>query len=190
MSEAATVAGEDVFIIGGANSAGQAAVFFSAYARKVTILVRGASLDGGMSHYLVEQIGTTANIEAMVGSEVVGVGGTDHLETIAIRNLKTGEERTVPAVAMFIFIGAVPFTGWLDGVVARDDRGFVLTGPDLGPHDLIGWPLERPPYLLEASVPGIFAAGDVRHGSIKRVASAVGEGAVAATFVYRYLAEA
>jgi len=190
LSEAASVAGEDLYIVGGANSAGQAAVFFSAHARTVTIVVRGASIEQAMSQYLAERIHATANIKVAVHSEVAGADGTDHLQSVTVRNVTTGEEQTVPATAMFIFIGAIPYTDWLEGVVVRDERGFVLTGADLDKHDLTGWPLDRPPYLLEASVPGVFAAGDVRHGSVKRVASAVGEGSVAVTFVHRYLAEA
>ena len=190
LSEAASVTGEDIYIVGGANSAGQAAVFFSAHARTVTILVRGASLEDAMSQYLVERIHATANITVAVRSEVAGVGGTDRLQSITIRDIKTGEEQTVPATAMFVFIGAIPHTGWLDGVVARDEHGFVLTGPDLAGHDLAGWPADRHPHLLEGSVPGVFAAGDVRHGSVKRVASAVGEGSVAVMLIHRYLSEA
>jgi thioredoxin reductase (NADPH) len=190
LSEAASVAGEDIYIVGGANSAGQAAVFFSAHARTVTILVRGASLEDAMSQYLVEQIHATANITVAVRSEVAGVGGTDRLQSITIRDIKTGEEQTVPATAMFVFIGAIPHTEWLDGMVARDEHGFILTGPDLAGHDLAGWPANRHPHLLEGSVPGVFAAGDVRHGSVKRVASAVGEGSVAVMSIHRYLSEA
>jgi thioredoxin reductase (NADPH) len=189
LSEAASVAGEDIHIVGGANSAGQAAVFFSAHARTVTVLVRGASVEKTMSQYLAERIQATGNIKVAAQSEVAGVDGTDRLRRVTIRNIATGEEQTVPATAMFIFIGAVPHTGWLEGVVARDERGFVLTGPDIVEQGHAGWPLDRPPYLLEASVPGVFAAGDVRHGSVKRVASAVGEGSVAVMFVHRYLAE-
>jgi thioredoxin reductase (NADPH) len=190
MSEASTVAGEDVYIVGGANSAGQAAVFFCAHARTVTMLARGASIEKEMSSYLMERIRSTANIEVVVGSEVAGVAGSDRLNSVTIRDIESSEERTVPVSAMFIFIGAIPYTDWVGDVVARDEHGFILTGPDLTEHDLRGWPLERPPYLLEASVPGVFAAGDVRHGSVKRVASAVGEGSVAVMFVHRYLAEA
>jgi len=189
LSEAASVAGEDIHVVGGANSAGQAAVFFSAHARTVTILVRGASIETVMSQYLVERIHATANITVAVRSEVASLDGTDHLERVTIRNIATGAEQTVPTTAMFVFIGAIPHTDWLAGVVARDERGFVLTGPDLTERDLTGWPLHRRPHLLEASVPGVFAAGDVRHGSIKRVASAVGEGSVAVMFVHRYLSE-
>jgi thioredoxin reductase (NADPH) len=190
LSEAASVAGEDIHIVGGANSAGQAAVFFSAHARTVTILIRGASIEAAMSQYLAERIRATGNVKVALGSEVASLDGTDHLERVTIRNIATGAEQTAPATAMFVFIGAIPHTDWLAGVVARDERGFVLTGPDLAAHDLTGWPLGRRPYLLEASVPGVFAAGDVRHGSIKRVASAVGEGSVAVMFVHRYLSEA
>ena len=189
MSEAASVAGEDIHIVGGANSAGQAAVFFSAHARTVTILVRGDSLEDAMSQYLVERIHATSNIKVAVRSEVAGVGGTDRLRSITIRDIKTGEEQTVPATAMFIFIGAIPRTDWLDGVVARDEHGFILTGPDLDERDLKGWSAGRHPHLLEGSVPGVFAAGDVRHGSVKRVASAVGEGSVAVMFIHRYLSD-
>jgi thioredoxin reductase (NADPH) len=189
LSEAASVAGEDIHIVGGANSAGQAAVFFSAHARTVTILVRSASIETVMSQYLVERIHATANITVAVLSEVASLDGTGHLERVTIRNIATGAEQTVPTTAMFVFIGAIPHTDWLEGVVARDERGFVLTGPDLAERDLTEWPLDRRPHLLEASVPGVFAAGDVRHGSIKRVASAVGEGSVAVMFVHRYLSE-
>jgi len=189
LSEAASVAGEDIHIVGGANSAGQAAVFFAAHARTVTILVRGASIEAVMSQYLVERIHATANIRVAVRSEVASLDGADHLERVTIRNVATGAEQTVPTTAMFVFIGAIPHTDWLAGVVARDERGFVLTGPDLAERDLTGWPLDRRPHLLEASIPGVFAAGDVRHGSIKRVASAVGEGSVAVMFVHRYLNE-
>jgi thioredoxin reductase (NADPH) len=189
LSEAAGVAGEDIHIVGGANSAGQAAVFFSAHARTVTILVRGASIEAAMSQYLAERIEATGNIKVALCSEVARVDGTDHLESVTIRSIATGEEQTVPTTAMFVFIGAIPHTGWLEGVVARDERGFVLTGSDLAEHDSTGWPLDRRPYLLESSEPGVFAAGDVRHGSVKRVASAVGEGSIAVMFVHRYLAE-
>ncbi len=143
-----------------------------------------------MSQYLVERIHATGNIKVAVHSEVASVDGSDRLRSVTIRNIATREEQTVPATAMFIFIGAIPYTGWLEGVVARDERGFVLTGPDLAEHDLTTWPLDRRPHLLEASVPGVFAAGDVRHGSVKRVASAVGEGSVAVMFAHRYLSEA
>jgi thioredoxin reductase (NADPH) len=189
MSEAASVAGEDIHIVGGANSAGQAAVFFSAHARTITILVRGDSLEDTMSQYLVERIHATSNIKVAVRSEVAGVDGTDRLRSITIRDIKTGEEQTVAATAMFIFIGAIPRTDWLDGVVARDEHGFILTGPDLDEPDLKGWSADRHPHLLEGSVPGVFAAGDVRHGSVKRVASAVGEGSVAVMFIHRYLSD-
>ena len=142
-----------------------------------------------MSQYLVERIHATGNIKVAVRSEVAGVGGTDRLQSITIRDIKTGEEQTAPATAMFVFIGAIPHTEWLDGMVARDEHGFILTGPDLAGSDLAGWPNDRHPHLLESSVPGVFAAGDVRHGSVKRVASAVGEGSVAVTFIHRYLSD-
>jgi thioredoxin reductase (NADPH) len=179
-----------IYIVGGANSAGQAAVFFSAHARAVTILVRGGSLDAAMSQYLVERIHATDNIKVVAGSEVTGVDGTDRLRSVTFRNIATGGEQKMPATAMFIFIGAIPHTDWLGGVIARDEQGFVLTGPDLAGHDLAGWQPGRGPHLLEASVPGVFAAGDVRHDSVKRAASAVGEGSVAVMFIHRYLAEA
>jgi thioredoxin reductase (NADPH) len=189
MSEASNVSGEDVYIVGGANSAGQAAVFFSRHARSVTMLVRGTSLGQSMSYYLVEQIGEIPNIEVLTNTRVVGVEGTDSMEAVRVRDTATGHERTLPGVAMFIFIGAVPRTDWLDGVVSRDHRGFILTGRNLTLRDLPSWPLDRMPYMYEASVPGIFAAGDVRYGSVKRVASAVGEGSIAVSVVHRYLSE-
>lgn len=188
MSEAANVAGEDIHIVGGANSAGQAAVFFSRHARSVTMLVRGESLGQSMSYYLIEQIREIPNIEVLTGTAVVGVEGETSMEAVRVRDA-SGEERTLPGVAMFIFIGAVPRTDWLDGVVSRDHRGFVLTGRNLTLRDLPSWPLDRAPYMYEASIPGIFAAGDVRYGSVKRVASAVGEGSIAVSVVHRYLSE-
>jgi len=189
LSEAASVAGEDIHIVGGANSAGQAAVFFAAHARTVTLLVRGASLEDAMSQYVVERIHATGNITVAVRREVAGVDGTDRLQSITIRDLATGGEQTVPATAMFVFIGAAPLTDWLDGVLVRDDHGFVLAGPDLAAGGKLpaSWPLDRAPYHLESSVPGVFVAGDVRAQSAKRVASAVGEGAMAVMLVHRYL---
>jgi thioredoxin reductase (NADPH) len=189
MTEAASCRGEDVYIVGGANSAGQAAMFFSQYARRVIMLVRGASLRTSMSQYLVDQIGQTENIHVEVHSEVVQVFGQDHLEAISVRCSTTGEVQKMPTNSLFIFIGAQPLTEWLAGVIERDDKGFLLTGPDLM-HDgkpPKGWPLERDPWLLEASSPGIFVAGDVRYRSIKRVASGVGEGSNAVQFVHQYL---
>ncbi|MBC8122616.1 MAG: FAD-dependent oxidoreductase [Gemmatimonadaceae bacterium] len=194
-TEALTCEGEDVYIIGGANSAGQAAMYFSKYARQVTMLVRGESLTKSMSQYLIEQIAETPNITVQIHSGVVEAKGETSLEAIVIENVITGETATVPAVSLFIFIGAVPRTEWLDGVVQRDDRGFVITGPDLkseatraGVHRPKGWRLDRDAYLLETNIPGVFAVGDVRHGSIKRVASGVGEGSICVQFVHQYLA--
>ena len=160
-------------------------------ARSVTILVRGGSLERSMSYYLIQQIAAIPNIKVRVCTEVIGAQGDGHLETLTLRDNSTGETETVSAAALFVFIGAAPLTGWLDGTVARDSRGFVLTGPDLvtaGDGKLpTGWELDRPPYHLEASVPGVFVAGDARAESAKRVASAVGEGAMAVMLVHRYL---
>ena len=180
---------QDVYIVGGANSAGQAAMYFARYAGRVVLLVRGKSLDSSMSRYLIDQIERVPNIEVRTCTEVVeGVGG-EHLELLTLRNNLTGETETVPASWLFVFIGAAPRTDWLDGCLDRDPRGFVLTGPDLvvDGHRPPGWTLDRDPYHLEASVPGVFVAGDVRAESVKRVASAVGEGAMAVTLVHRYL---
>ena len=190
ITEAAHYKGQQVFVIGGANSAGQGAMFFSRDAGKVTILVRGDSLEKDMSQYLVDQISATENIEVMPRSEVVEVQGKDGLESVTIRNNDTGDTQTVPGAAMFIFIGAFPHTDLVAGVVERNQAGFILTGPDLmrDGRRPKGWTLDRDPFLLETSVPGIFAAGDVRQGVVRRVASAVGEGAIAVTFVHQYLA--
>lgn len=190
-TEAMTCQGEEVYIIGGANSAGQAAMYFSKYARKITMLVRAESLAKSMSQYLINQIEETPNISVQPHSSVVEAKGETSLEAIAIANKVTGEIQTLPATSLFIFIGASPRTDWLDGVIERDDRGFILTGPDLK-HDgrrPKGWTLERDPYLLETNVPGIFAVGDVRHGSVKRVASGVGEGSICVQFVHQYLSK-
>jgi thioredoxin reductase (NADPH) len=189
-SEAGAIKGEDIFIIGGANSAGQAAVYFSAFAKSVTMLVRGDGLSDSMSHYLIEQIERTLNIVVQTHTSVAEASGTGHLEALVLRDTTTGECRGVPASAMFVFIGALPRTEWLNGSIARDDRGFVLTGPDLTRDAKAAkWPLERDPFLLETSVPGVFADGDVRHGSGKRVATAVGEGAMAVMTVWQYRAK-
>lgn len=190
-TEAVSCRDEDVYIVGGANSAGQAAMFFSRYAGKVIMLVRGPSLSATMSQYLIDQIRKTANIQVEYLSEVVAVRGEHHLESISVRCNTTGEVENVPASSLFIFIGAEPRTSWLDGIVDRDSRGFVLTGRDLlkdGKRPK-GWTLDRDPGLLETNVPGVFAVGDVRHGSIKRVASGVGEGSVAIQFVHQYLSK-
>jgi thioredoxin reductase (NADPH) len=188
-TEAPACAGDEVYIIGGANSAGQAAVFLARHARRVTMLVRAGNLEASMSHYLVGQIAEIPTIEVRLNTEVIAVEGDDHLEQLTLCDRATGTQETVKAGYVFVFIGAAPRTEWLDGVVARDPRGFVLTGPDLmvegrRPH---GWHLDRDPYFLEASAPGVFAAGDVRANSVKRVASAVGEGAMAIQLIHGYL---
>jgi thioredoxin reductase (NADPH) len=188
LSEAASCRGQHVFIVGGANSAGQAALLFARYASQVTMLVRGASLAASMSQYLVTRIDETPNIEVRTDTQVVAAGGDAHLESITITSDATGPE-TIAAERMFIFIGAAPQTDAAAGVVELDEHGYILTGPDLlrDGRRPTGWTLERDPFLLETSVPGIFAAGDVRHGSTKRVASAVGEGSAAIGMVHRYV---
>jgi thioredoxin reductase (NADPH) len=190
-TEAFACKDEEVYIVGGANSAGQAAMYFSKYARKVIMLVRGESLTKSMSQYLIDQIEATPNIEVRVYSSVVEVKGETNLEAIAIANSITGETEIVSAKYLFIFIGAQPLTEWLDGIVDRDDKGFILTGADLQAENRHpqGWKLDRDPFLLETNIPGIFAVGDVRHNSIKRVASGVGEGSICVQFVHRYLAK-
>jgi thioredoxin reductase (NADPH) len=188
-TEGPACAGEDIYIVGAANSAGQAAVFLSQHAERVTLLVRGDNLERSMSYYLVRQIDEIPNIEVRLTTEVIGVGGEDHLEQLTLCETRAGEQETVRAGYLFVFIGAEPRTEWLEGVVERDARGFVLTGPDLvfdGERPR-GWDLDRDPYHLEASVPGVFAAGDVRANSTKRVASAVGEGAMAIQLLHSYL---
>ncbi len=189
MSEASACSGEDIFIVGGANSAGQAAVFLSRHARSVTLVVRGDSLEASMSHYLIQQIAAIATISVRTCTEVVAGEGRQHLERLVLRNSATGVAETVAAERVFIFIGAAPRTDWLDGFVLRDEHGFVLAGPDLQGDGTSppGWPLDRAPYHLETSVPGVFVAGDARSDSPKRVASAVGEGAMAVMLVHRYL---
>ena len=187
--EAPAVAGQDVYVVGGANSAGQAAVFLSRHARRVTMLVRADALERSMSYYLIRQINELPNIEVRTRTQVVGMAGRDHLEWLRLCDNRTGTVREVASSFLFVFIGAAPCTGWLDGVIARDRAGFLLTGPDLlvGGKRPAGWPLDRDPYYLEGSVPGVFAAGDARANSVKRVASAVGEGAMAIQLVHRYL---
>ncbi len=189
LTEAAACSGQDVYIVGGANSAGQAAVFLARGAKSVTILVRGPSLERSMSYYLVQQIGGMSTISVRTCTEVIAAEGTDHLESLTLRDTSTGSTEIVSAQWLFLFIGAAPLTDWLDGVVVRDERGFVIAGPDLSiegerPR---GWELDRAPYHLETSVPGVFVAGDARAESAKRVASAVGEGAMAVMLVHRYL---
>jgi thioredoxin reductase (NADPH) len=190
LTEASACAGKHVYIVGGANSAGQSAVFFSRHASCVTLLVRGPSLEASMSHYLIQQLADIPNVVVRTGTTVAAVRGGEHLEELDLRDA-TGRVETVPAEHLFVFIGAAPRTEWLDGMLARDSRGFVCTGPDLlvdGARPP-GWRLHRDPYFLESSVPGVFVAGDVRAQSVKRVASAVGEGAMAVTLVHRYLEE-
>ncbi|MCX6466257.1 MAG: NAD(P)/FAD-dependent oxidoreductase, partial [Pseudonocardiales bacterium] len=190
-TEAPSCAGQDVYIVGGANSAGQAAVFFSRHAATVTLLVRGPDLEASMSHYLIKQLDAIENVHVRTSTEVAEACGDGHLERLVLSDRRSGEKQEVDAASMFVFIGAAPRTEWLDGVVTRDERGFVRTGPDLvvGGQRPPGWPLDRDPYHLESSVPGVFVAGDVRSDSVKRVASAVGEGAMAVTLVHRYLAD-
>ncbi|MGH9742969.1 MAG: FAD-dependent oxidoreductase [Candidatus Acidiferrum sp.] len=190
-SEAIACKGETVYIIGGANSAGQAAMYFSKFADKVVMLVRDKSLASSMSHYLVEQVEKTANIQVWAQSSVVEVQGETRLTGITVLCESTGTREQLPASSLFIFIGALPRTEWLGDLIERDDRGFVLSGPDLlrdGKRPA-SWTLDRDPGLLETNIPGIFVVGDVRHGSVKRVASGVGEGAVVVQFMHQYLAK-
>jgi thioredoxin reductase (NADPH) len=190
MTEARSCADQHVVVIGGANSAGQAAAYFSGYAERVTMLVRADSLERSMSHYLIEQLAARPNVTVRTGSSAIGAEGEGgRLRRLRVRESGGGEvtESVLEADACFVFIGASPRTDWLDGVVARDERGFILAGPDV---QGAGWPLPREPYLLETSVPGVFVAGDVRARSIKRVASAVGEGSMAVSLIHQYLVEA
>jgi thioredoxin reductase (NADPH) len=189
LTEATACAGQDVYIVGGANSAGQAALFLSRYAKSVTLLVRGPSLEKSMSYYLISRINDNPAISVRTCTEVIGASGNDHLEKLTLRDTARGTAETVDAQWLYLFIGAEPLTGWLDGVVVRDGRGFVVAGPDLsaGGERRRGWNLDRPPYHLETSVPGVFVVGDARAESAKRVASAVGEGAMAVMLVHRYL---
>jgi thioredoxin reductase (NADPH) len=188
-TEAPECAGADVYIVGGANSAGQSAVFFARHARSVTLLVRGDTLRTSMSHYLIQQLDAIDNVFVRTGTTVGAAMGDAHLERLRLDHADGADE--VDTSHLFIFIGAAPRTDWLDGVVRRDERGFVWTGPDLldDGRRPAGWVLDRDPYYLESSVPGVFVAGDVRAQSVKRVASAVGEGAMAVTLVHRYLGE-
>jgi thioredoxin reductase (NADPH) len=190
MVDALSYKGEDVFMVGGANSAGQAAIHFSKYAKTVTLLVRGDSLNKSMSSYLVHQINETPNIRILLNSKVTEVHGENRLEFITITNTQTGQLQTVPTSGLYIFIGAVPHTDAVVGLIERDANGFILTGQDLmqnGRERPRGWTLDRQPFLLETNVPGIFAAGDIRHGSTKRVATGVGEGTIAVQLAHQYL---
>jgi thioredoxin reductase (NADPH) len=189
LTEAAACKNQDIFIVGGANSAGQAAVYLARQANSVTLLVRGSSLQASMSYYLIKQIEDIPNIHVRTCTEVVAADGSDHLESLTLQSAVDGTKETVPAQLLFMFIGAAPRTDWLDGVVLRDHLGFVLAGPDLAVDGErpSGWELDRLPYHLETSVPGVFVAGDARSESAKRVASAVGEGAMAVMLVHRYL---
>lgn len=190
-TEAFSCKGEIVYVVGGANSAGQAAMNFAKYAERVVILVRGESLSATMSQYLIDQIKETPNIQLWTHASVAEAHGETHLEEISVLCSDTNKVERVPASAMFIFIGALPRTDWLADLVERDERGFILTGPDLlwDKNRAKGWTLERDPFLLETNVPGLFAVGDVRHGSVKRVASGVGEGSVAVQFIHQYLSK-
>ena len=190
-TEAMSCRDEDVFIVGGANSAGQAAMYFSKYARRVVMIVRGDSLAALMSQYLFDQIKQTENIHVEYNTQVTEVHGAERLEAITIHCAVSGETNKAPATSLFIFIGAMPHTEWLEGTVHRDERGFIISGPDLvrdGKRPA-GWTLDRDPGLLETNVPGVFVVGDVRRGSVKRVASGVGEGSVAISFVHQYLSK-
>jgi thioredoxin reductase (NADPH) len=191
--EAAACKDEEVYVVGGANSAGQAALHFAKFACKVTMLVRANGLEASMSKYLIDEIERTSNIVVEPNTQVMAAEGTDHLEALCVRGPE-GTSRRV-AGSLFVFIGAVPGTEWMPDAILRDDKGFILAGPDLVTPEMKAagkfvkmWKQDRDPYLLETSVPGIFVAGDVRHGSVKRAASAVGEGSIAVQFAHQYLA--
>jgi thioredoxin reductase (NADPH) len=189
MSEAFSYRDGEIYIVGGANSAGQAAMYFSKLAHQVTMLVRGETLSATMSQYLENQIGATKNIMVKFNSSVIGVEGTGHCEKITIENKKTHQQETVPASALLIYAGAIPRTEWLAGKVERDELGYLISGQHLlrDGHRPTGWTADRDPFYLETSVPGIFVAGDVRHRSAKGVTSGVGEGAMAVKLVHEYL---
>jgi thioredoxin reductase (NADPH) len=187
-TEALGVRGQQIVLVGGGNSAGQAAMFFSSYAQSVTLLIRGDAIEKSMSQYLIDELRTRANVQIELQSQIVEVRGEHRLEEITVRTAG-GQPRTRPADALFIFIGADPETDWLPPTIARDMHGFVCTGRDIFDTAFAAeWTAGRDPFLLETTIPGVFAAGDVRHGSIKRVASAVGEGSMAIAFVHEYLA--
>ncbi|MEO6511193.1 MAG: NAD(P)/FAD-dependent oxidoreductase, partial [Nocardioides sp.] len=188
-SDARQVDGDEVYIVGAANSAGQAALNMAKHARRVVLVVRGPSLEASMSTYLVDRIEAHPGIEVLASSAIRSVRGAGHLEALTVLDRNTGDCTEVPATWLFIFIGAEPRTDWLGKEVARDERGYVVTGPDMvRAEGGVDWALGRTPYALETSMPGVFAAGDVRFDSMKRVASAVGEGAMAVHLVHRYLA--
>jgi thioredoxin reductase (NADPH) len=189
--EAQLCGAENVIVVGGANSAGQAAVFLSQTAARVLMLVRGNGLADSMSRYLIRRIEDIPNIQLQTNAEIVALEGDGHLEQVQCCDKRSGEISRLPIRHVFLMTGAVPNTGWLNGCVALDSKGFIKTGPDLSRDDLTTarWPLERSPYLLETSLPGVFAVGDVRGGNVKRVASAVGEGSIAISFVHRTLAD-
>ena len=188
-SEASQCEGEDVYIVGAANSAGQAALNLAGHAKRVVLVVRGDNLETGMSEYLVGRIRSATNIEVREHTQVVAARGSDHLEQITLRDRHTGAEEEAGTSWLFVFIGALPRTDWLGDAIVRDAKGFIVTGQDLlSSPEAQRWPLARSPFALETSVPGVFAAGDVRLDSMKRVASAVGEGAMSVYLVHRYLA--
>ena len=191
MADAMFCKNEDVFVVGGGNSAGQAALYFAKYARQVTMLVLEDLLSRNMSKYLIDRIENVDNIDVKTSIRVAAVHGNGHLQSITIVNEQKHEKQTLPATSIFIFIGAQPLTNWLQNIVKRDEKGFILTGRDLLDDGLFPeqWSLDREPFFLETNVPGIFVAGDVRHGSIKRVASSVGEGAMAVLLIHQYLAQ-
>jgi thioredoxin reductase (NADPH) len=192
VTEAQAMRGQQVFVVGAANSAGQAAIYLAKYADRVTLLVRGSSLATSMSDYLIKQITATGNIEVSLNTQIVSGYGTRRLEHLMLQNSASGETRTVPAAALFIFIGVQPHTSWLPPTILRDKPGFILTGTDLTQDVRLRetWQLARAPLLLETSMPGVFAVGDVHHGSVKRVASAVGAGSIATQYIHEYLGQA
>jgi thioredoxin reductase (NADPH) len=187
MSEAGAYAGQDVIVVGGGNSAGQTAVHLARFARRVTMLVRGESLSASMSEYLVERIAAEPTIEIRYHTRVVDGGGDGRLEHVSVQDTRSNLAESLPAAGLFVFIGAHPHTDWLAGGLDRDRQGYLVTGLDRQGRPPAGWPLERPPLLLETSVPRVFAAGDVRHGAVKRVSSAVGEGALAVSLIHQSL---
>jgi thioredoxin reductase (NADPH) len=190
-AEASACTAQDIYILGGGNSAAQAALLLAQYARKVTIVALESTLESTMSRYLIDRIRNTKNIVVKTGHTIVGAEGTHHLERLRIQNVKTGETETVPANGLFVFIGATPRTEWLADLIARDEQGFIASGVDCDDGDGIpaGWPLKRPPYELETNKPGVFVAGDVRKGSVKRLTSAAGEGADAVHYIFKHCAE-